>query len=97
MLMAKSNKKTKRRQSSDETDGTYFLKLLMYLIIGSQWLRFVDAEMTRQIPIPAGLIIGVMFASHEHFNIDRKIEYAVLLVAMFVGFWSQMGIYVQIL
>lgn len=89
--------KSKKQKITQETDGIYFLKLLMYLIIGSQWLRLVDPELTRQIPIPVGLIIGVIFASHEHFNIDKKVEYAVLLVAMFVGFWSQMGIYVQIL
>lgn len=44
--------------------------------------------------LPVGFIAGIMFARHEHFQIDRKIEYAVLLVAMVlsayipvVGFW----------
>lgn len=93
--MAKS--KSKKRISYQETDGSYFLKLVLYLIIGAQWLRFVDPGMTRQIPIPVGLIIGVLFASHEHFKIDRKIEYGLLLVAMFVGFWTHQGLFIQAL
>jgi hypothetical protein len=37
-----------------------------------------------------------LFAVHDHFQIDRKIEYTVLLVAMFVGFWTQIGVYITI-
>lgn len=94
--MAKSRTR-KSKKSETESDGAYFLKLTLYLIIGSQWLRLVDPEMTRQIPIPLGLIVGLVFASHEHFKIDRKIEYAILLLAMFIGFWTQMGIYLPVL
>lgn len=72
------------------------LKLVLYLIIGAQWVRFRTATGTTEIPIPIGLIIGILFAAHDHFKIDRKIEFAVLLVAMFVGFWTQVGIYVTI-
>jgi len=43
------------------------------------------------IPIPYGALIGLVFVGHDHFKIDRKIEYALLLVAMFVGFWLPMG------
>jgi hypothetical protein len=86
----------KKKQTHTQLDGAYLLKLVMYMILGAQWLRIVDPAQTSQIPIPIGLIIGFVFASHEHFKIDRKIEYAVLLVAMFVGFWSQMGIYITL-
>lgn len=87
--MAKS--KQKQAKTSEESDSTYLLKLVLYLIIGSQWVRITD-NATNQIPIPVGLIIGLLFAWHEHFQIDRKIEYALLLVAMFIGFWLPMGI-----
>jgi hypothetical protein len=93
--------KTKKRAGSkarvtknNELDSVYMLKLVLYLIIGAQWIRFENANGTTQIPIPIGLIVGMLFAAHDHFKIDRKIEFAVLLVAMFVGFWTQIGIYI---
>jgi hypothetical protein len=89
--------KKKKTKVSKESDQAYVLKLVLYLLIGTQWIRFVDPELTRQIPIPIGFIVGVIFASHEHFQIDRKIEYAVLSIAMVIGFWLQSGIYVTLL
>lgn len=96
--MAKT-KKTKKRiaqPQSQPLDSIFLLKIVMYLILGSQWIRFVDANGSGQIPLPIGLMIGLLFAVHDHFQIDRKIEFAVLLVAMFVGFWSQIGIYITV-
>ncbi|HET7320528.1 MAG TPA: hypothetical protein VFI84_03005 [Candidatus Saccharimonadales bacterium] len=81
--------KTKKQK---ETDGAYLLKLVLYVIVGAQWL-FIKNKSGGQIPIPFGVFIGAVFASHEHFQIDRKVEYAVLLVAMFVGFFSQVGLF----
>lgn len=69
----------------------YVLKLVMYLILGTLWLR-VGHTGGNTIPLPVGLAVGGIFAMHDHFKIDRKIEYAVLLVAMLVGFWSQIGL-----
>lgn len=80
--------KNKRQK---ESDGAYLLKLVLYAIIGAQWL-FIKTRTGGQIPLPSGVIIGMVFASHDHFQIDRKIEYAVLLVAMLVGFFSQVGL-----
>jgi hypothetical protein len=97
--------KTKKRLSkvtaraipqSQPMDSIFLLKIVMYLILGSQWVRFVDANGTGQIPIPVGLLVGLLFAVQDHFQIDRKIEFTVLLVAMFVGFWSQIGIVITI-
>ena len=84
--------KTKKQPSKTELDSVYTLKLIMYLIIGTLWVRVQSSSGHMQIPIPVGLIIGELFAMHDHFKIDRKIEYAVLLVAMLVGFWSQIGL-----
>jgi len=89
-------KKKKTNTHVNEAEGPYFLKLVLYLILGSQWIWLVDKSLITQIPLPVGLIIGLIFARHDHFQIDRKIEYAVLLVAMFVGFWSQVGLYINI-
>lgn len=83
-----------KRTAKKELDSAYFLKIVLYLIVGAQWIRVVNPAGTTQLPIPIGLIIGIVFASHDHFQLDRKIEYAILLVAMLIGFWSQIGIYV---
>jgi hypothetical protein len=91
--MPKKNTRVKNSKSKpQESDNVFFLKLVFYFVIGTQWLRLVDPEMTTQVPIPFGLLLGLVFASHDHFNIDRKIEYAVLLVASFIGYWIHGGI-----
>lgn len=84
----------KNKKSSQDIDSTYFLKLVMYLIIGSLWVRIDRNGLV--VPLPVGLVVGLVFASHEHFRLDRKIEYAVLLMAMFVGLWLPLGLTVAI-
>ncbi len=104
MQMAKTkttaNKRARTAPSvqpgSASLDSIYFLKLVMFLVVGSQWVRLTDSAGVTIVPLPVGLIIGLLFAAHDHFQIDRKIEYAVLLIAMFIGFWTQVGIYIQI-
>lgn len=104
--MAKTTKKLKTIKSISrarpktkiqpvEPDSAYFLKLVLYVIIGAQWLRLTTSTGS-QIPIPVGLIIGLAFASHEHFQLDRKIEYAVLVVATMIGFFAQIGLFATI-
>jgi len=83
------------KKQNKELDGVYFLKLVLYLVIGSLWLKITRGE-NLQIPLPLGGVIGLVFASHEHFQIDRKVEYAVLLVAMLVGFWAPFGLYLYL-
>jgi hypothetical protein len=91
--------KTKQKQVKilSQSDSTYFLKLVLYLVVGTQWIFFVNPDMTSQFPLPLGLIVGLFFTTRERFKIDRKIEYAVLLVATMVGFWSNIGIYITTL
>ncbi len=89
--MAKTKKTPIKKKHVSQTDDAYVLKLIMYLIIGSQWLRITKGS-SYQIPIPYGALIAIYFARHEHFKIDRKIEYAVIILAMFVGFWIPTGL-----
>ncbi|HSX46884.1 MAG TPA: hypothetical protein VLF87_02775 [Patescibacteria group bacterium] len=96
--MAKA--KTKKRQNTrpvQELDGIYVLKIVLYVLVGSQWLWLVDASNTKQVPLPIGLLLGTLFASHDHFKIDRKIEYALLIIAAMIGFWTHVGVYVNAL
>ena len=74
-------------------DSVYLLKLILYLVVGSLWLK-IQTKGDVQITIPVGLLIGLLVAAHEHFQIDRKVEYAILVIAAFVGFWIPMGLIV---
>lgn len=83
----------KRKTKSYEE--AYFLKLVLFLVLGSLWLKVGDGQ-SWQVPIPVGFILGMALAMHDHFQIDRKIEYALLLIAMLVGFWAPIGIYINL-
>lgn len=92
--MAKTHT-AKRRNQAKEADSTYFLKIVLFIILGSLWLKF-DTPLAfgdfllRGVPL--GLFIGLFFASHDHFNIDRKIEYAILLIMTIVALFLPVGI-----
>ena len=92
--MVRVKPKAKAGKSSNELDSVYFLKLVLYLILGTLWLHVQSSNGHTQIPLPIGFAVGLLFAAHDHFKIDRKIEYAVLLIAMLVGFWAQIGLYI---
>lgn len=85
--------KTKKKSSSNELDAIYFLKLVVYMVLGSLWLKLTDGHSV-QIPLPVGFAAGLILASHDKVRLDRKIGFAVLLVAMLVGFWAPFGIYI---
>lgn len=87
-------KKTKTTAKT-EKDSTYFLKLIIYVILGSFWLKFASPLHVGDALInglPLGLLIGLIFASHDHFQIDRKIEYAILVLMTVVCFFLPAGI-----
>lgn len=87
------HKKTKRSKSR-ESDSSYFFKLVLFFILGTLWVRLLHIEVGpfEHLSVPLGLVIGLIFASHEHFQVDRKIEYAVLLVATLISFYLPVGI-----
>lgn len=89
-----ANTKTKKRGGKEE-DGVYLLKVVLYMMMGALWLKVSSGE-NLQFPVPIGLLVGLMFIKHEHFQIDRKIEYAVLVISCLVGFWLPFGIYVSL-
>ena len=87
--MAKTKSAKSKRQ---ELDSVYLFKMVFYLVIGSLWVRIAASNGTWQVPIPVGFLVGILFASKDRLQIDRKLEYAILLVAMFLGFWLPVGI-----
>jgi ABC-type dipeptide/oligopeptide/nickel transport system permease component len=90
-----SKKRPIKKRQLAESDSHFFLKSVVFLILGSQWV-FIQTSPDMQIPIPVGLIVGLVFATHEHFQIDRKIEYVILLFSAFISFWLPIGLVIQL-
>lgn len=74
--MAKPTKKTPKTES----DNLYFLKILVYFVLGTVWVKY-----NGYVVLPLGLIVGVIIAQKDQFAIDRKVEYAILIIAAVVG------------
>lgn len=82
--MSKPGKKTV------ETDNVYFLKILVYFILGTIWVKYNGF-----LVFPIGLVLGVIIAQKDHFAIDRKVEYAILIVATIIAL-TGWGFYLNI-
>jgi hypothetical protein len=89
-MSAKNNHK--KNQSTDK-DLLYALKIVIFFILGCLWIQ-VGGE--GGVPIPIGLIFGLVLTTHEHFIIDRKIEYLVLLIAAVLSFVEPIGFVLNI-
>ncbi len=90
-----AKRKNKKPARAEETDGVYFLKIVLYLILGSLWLKFSSPLLIGHVAIkglPVGLVIGLIFASHDHFQVDRKIEYVLLIVVTVICYFVPAGI-----
>lgn len=88
-------KKKKSRLQNAESDSAYFLKIVLYMMVSAAWIR-VTTQSGAEYPIPFGAIVALFFVSHEHFRLDRKIEYAIILASMFISFWLPIGLYINL-
>ena len=93
--MAKKQSKPKK-QENQELDGVFILKIVLFVILGSIWVKFTSGSGKLTIPIPIGLIVGLLFTTHEYFRVDRKIEYAVLACAALFGYLAPYGLYISL-
>ena len=96
MKSTQRKKPTGKLPNKTEYDGVFILKLALYVIFGSLWVKITKTGSNLDFPIPIGLLVGLFFTSHEHFKIDRKIEYAVLVVAALFGYLAPYGLFVSI-
>lgn len=93
--MAKPKAKKAVARPAAEMDGVYLFKMVLYLLAGSMWLK-ITTHGGSSIPLPIGLAIGLFFAHKERLQSDRKIAYAILLVAMLVGYLvPNYGLYIN--
>jgi hypothetical protein len=74
---------TKTKTQKPEVDSVYFLKVLVYFSLGALWVGINDHRV-----LPLGLIAGVLLAQHEKLQLDRKIEYALLVIAALLGLFG---------
>lgn len=78
-----------------EADSVYFLKLILYMLLGATWIKFATPLSLGALQLnglPIGMLFGIMFAAHDHFAIDRKIEYALLIIMMVLTYFLPAGI-----
>lgn len=82
-----------KKTNNPEQDSVYFLKLVLYFLLGCLWVKIAGQD---GVVLPVGLIIGLVFASHDHFKIDRKIEIAMLLIATMLSYVLPIGFVLNI-
>ena len=79
-----------------ESDSTYFLKLVVFVLLGAVWIKFGQPMSLGVIPIsavPIGMLFGLMIVRQfEKHQSDRKIWYAILLVVAIISNFTASGI-----
>lgn len=85
----------KSKKNEQEPDSTFLLKIVLYVILASVWIKFqtpIDIGFTELYGVPVGLMIGLLVARHDRFQIDRKIEYVLLIVMTILTYFIPAGI-----
>lgn len=79
-----------------ESDSAYFLKLVIYALLGTLWLKFAHPISIFGMPfngVPIGLLLGLIAVQQfEKYQTDRKIWYAILLVVTIISYFVPAGI-----
>lgn len=79
-----------------ESDGTYFLKLVVVVLLGMFWLKFAQPISWLGVPltgVPVGFLIGLILVNRfEKFQSDRKIWYAILIIVTIISYFVPAGI-----
>lgn len=87
---------TKLKSQVTESDGTYFLKLVIVILLATVWIKLAQPLSWSGIPFggfPVGAIIGLAgILLIEKNQTDRKIWYAVLVIVTIVSYFLPAGI-----
>jgi len=79
-----------------ESDGTYFLKLVLVFLLGTFWIKFADPLVIggfQLAAIPVGVFVGFLLVrAFEKHQADRKIWYALLVVIGVISNFQAAGI-----
>lgn len=89
--MGKQNKKS----AETEEDSSFILKIVIYILLSSFWIKFqvpIELGLMTISGLPVGLLAGLILASQDRFQIDRKIEYVVLFIMTIITYFLPAGI-----
>lgn len=79
-----------------ESDSTYFLKLVIVLILGTLWIKHQQPLTWMGVPFgafPLGMVLGVAGVHlFERDQMNRKIWYAVLAIVTVISYFLPAGI-----
>jgi predicted membrane chloride channel (bestrophin family) len=79
-----------------ESDGHYFLKLVIYVLISTFWIKFSQPISWMGFTlhaIPVGMILGfILVRQFEKYQSDRKIWYLVLIIVGIISSLMPAGI-----
>lgn len=94
--ISKTPVKVRSRVHPFETDSLYLLKLILVILLGSFWVKFGTPIVWQNMTfyaVPVGVLAGlVLIRTLEHFQSDRKIWYAMLIVIGVVSALNPAGI-----
>ena len=80
----------------DESESTYFLKLVVFLLLATLWLKFETPVEWLGMPInalPLGIVVGLaLIHLVEKYQFNRKIWYVVLLTVGIISYFVPAGI-----
>ncbi len=76
-------KKSAKNKKIHESDFAFLIKSALYLLLGTVW---VGVGTNRWLPV--GLLIGFICSKIEVLRINRKIEYALLVVGALLGLYG---------
>ncbi|MBM3209909.1 hypothetical protein FJZ39_01010 [Candidatus Saccharibacteria bacterium] len=87
----------KGREKIYERDSMFFLKLIIYIMLGSLWVAFSTPLMFGDFfaltGIPVGLVVGLVLVMYtEKYQYNRKIWYSVLPIVAIISYFLPTGI-----
>jgi hypothetical protein len=89
-----ASKKAQKRLS--EADGTYFLKLVLVVLLSTLWLKLATPLNWNGIPLggfPIGALVTIIIIKlFERDQYDRKIWFAVLTIVTILSYFVPAGI-----
>ena len=84
------------REKIYETDSTFFLKLVICVVLGALWLRLKEPLELGALEVqglPIGLIIALLLVlKFEKYQFNRKIWYSVLILIAVLSSFTPVGV-----
>ena len=90
------NRKVNSKVNESEPDSKFLLKLVVVVLIATLWLKFSQPHDWLGVTftaIPIGVFIGLLLIHiFEHFQTDRKIWFAVIVIVGILSYFVPAGI-----